>query len=188
MQISQALADSRLTGFALWGIGGIGKTALARASARRNAWRYQAAVWVDIRDARQKTAVELLRLALCRLQNAPALIVLDNLEDLPDAAHYVQHVARQKECRTLKDASQLREENGELAGLCVRVARWLHGHPKMLELAVGVALQGPTALEQALVALPDELEQQLAAMLATSLACVFWPTAIHIVAWGNAPG
>jgi hypothetical protein len=236
VQISRALADARLAGFALWGIGGIGKTALARASARRNAWRYQGAVWVDIRDATQKTTAELLRLALCRLnpgapdadpafeltrrlQNAPSLIVLDNLEDLPEAEHaalarfidqmprngshvlltarvplpaverlpavrsrrmtdgldprngayYVRHVASQKDCRALLDDGQLREENGQLVGLCVRVARRLHGHPKMLELAVGVALQGRAALEQTLGVLPDELEQQLAAMLATSL-------------------
>jgi tetratricopeptide (TPR) repeat protein len=235
--ISHALADARVAGFGLWGIGGIGKTALAKASARRNAWRYQGAVWVDIRDATQKTTAELLRLALCRLhpgapdadpgseltrrlQDAPSLIVLDNLEDLPESehaalarfiqqtprngshvlltarvplpaverlpgvrsrrmtegldpwngAHYVRHVARQKQCLALQD--ELREENGKLKGLCVQVTQRLHGHPKMLELAVGVALQGRPALEQALVALPDDLEQQLAAMLATSLSCL----------------
>ena len=202
VQISRVLADARIAGFGLWGIGGIGKTALARASARRNAWRYQGAVWVDIRDATQKTTAELLRLALCRLhpgapdadpafelarrmQETPSLIVLDNLEDLPEtehaalarfidqaprngshvlltarvplpaverlpavrsrrmtegldpwnATHYVRHVARQKQCAALLGETELREENGRLAGLCVQVAQRLHGHPKMLELA-----------------------------------------------------
>lgn len=104
VQISQSFADAGVTGFALWGIGGIGKTALAKVAARRNAWRYEGAVWVDIRDATQKTTAELLRLALTRLhrgapdddpiedmarrlQDAPSLIVLDNLEDLPEAEH-----------------------------------------------------------------------------------------------------
>lgn len=58
---------------------------------------------------------------------------------------------------------------GKPEGLCVLVTQRLHGHPMMLELAVGVALRGRKQLEQALVELPDDLEQQLAALLATSL-------------------
>jgi len=234
VQISRSFVDVSLSGFGLWGIGGIGKTALAKAVARRNAWRYEGAVWVDIRETTQKTTTELLRLALCRLhpgspdsdpvfelsrrlQAMPSLVVLDNLEDLPQSehaalarfiqqlpkngsrvlltarvpladierlpevqsrrmtvgldswngAHYVQHVARQKQCLALKH--ELRLEGAKLEGLCVHVSRRLHGHPKMLELAVGVALKGRDKLEQALVALPEDIEQQLAAMLATSL-------------------
>ena len=234
VQLSQSFADAGLTGFGLWGIGGIGKTALAKVAARRNAWRYEGAVWVDIRDAVQKTTTELLRLALCRLhpgapdadpafelarrlQHAPSLIVLDNLEDLPESehaalarflqqvprngsrvlltarvplpaierlpdvhsrrmtegldtwngAHLLQHVAHQRQCLALKD--ELREVAGKPKGLCVLVTQRLHGHPMMLELAVGVALRGRKQLEQALVELPDDLEQQLAALLATSL-------------------
>ncbi len=237
VQLSRSLGDDGLTGFGLWGIGGIGKTALANVAARRNAWRYEGAVWVDIRDAVHKTTAELLRLALCRLhpsapdadpafelarrlQDAPSLVVLDNLEDLPEpehaalarfvqqvpkngsrvlltarvpltaidrltgvqsrrlteglddwnGAHYVQYVARQKQCLALVD--ELREEGPKLEGLCMLVTRRLHGHPKMLELAVGVALTGRRALEDALEKLPDDVEQQLAALLATSLACL----------------
>ena len=234
VQLSQSFTDAGLTGFGLWGIGGIGKTALAKVAARRNAWRYEGAVWVDIRDATQKTTAELLRLALCRLhpgapdadpafelarrlQDAPSLIVLDNLEDLaesehaalarflqqvpkngsralltarvplpaverlPDVqsrrmtegldtwngGHLLQHVAQQRQCLALKD--ELREVAGKPEGLCVLVTQRLHGHPMMLELAVGVALRGRKQLEQALVELPDDLEEQLAALLATSL-------------------
>ena len=39
----------------------------------------------------------------------------------------------------------------------------------MLELAVGVGLKGRDALDQAMIKLPNDLEEQLAALLATSL-------------------
>lgn len=42
VQLSQSMADAGLTGFGWWGIGGIGKTVLAKVAARRNTWRYDA--------------------------------------------------------------------------------------------------------------------------------------------------
>ncbi len=236
IELSEAFADSKFAAFGLWGIGGIGKTALAKTAAARNVWRFQGVAFVDVRDAAQKTTAELLRLALNRLfpgapdndpafelakrlKEAPSLLVLDNLEDLPaeehaalgrfiekiprngshllltarvplaaierlpgvrtrrltqglddwNGAHYVQHVAEVKECLALKDELRLREGN-RLEGRCVLVNQRLHGHPKMLELSVGRALQGQAALDEALVALPEEMEQQFAALLATYLA------------------
>ncbi len=232
--ISQCLADQSRVGYGLWGIGGIGKTALARVAARRNAWRYQGAVWVDLRDLPQKTTNDLLGRALSRLhpgapdsdpqfelarrlQQSPALIVLDNLEDLPlseheslkrfleemprngshilltarvplpaidamptvatrrltegldpwNGAYYVRHIARQKNCLALCDELRERDDH-QLEGMCALVTRRLHGHPKMLELAVGVALRGGNELKNALDILPDDLEEQLHSLLATS--------------------
>lgn len=242
--ISRALSDSSLVGVGVWGIGGIGKTALALNAARRNAWRYRGTAWVDIREATQKTTVELLRIALGRLspgansddpqhalsqflKGTSSLIVLDNLEDLPESElpvlarflkqlprtgshllltarvplqpveevpdvtsikltegldgwhgpHYVQHVARQKKCAALQD--ELRLQHGELEttitdlqGLCVLVNQRLHGHPKMLELAVGLAMQGDKWLNDALTSLPEHLEDQLTPLLAVSVAAL----------------
>ena len=244
VEIARALSDSSLVGVGVWGIGGIGKTALVLNAARRNAWRYRGTAWIDIREATQKTTVELLRIALGRLspgansddpqhalsqflKGTPSLIVLDNLEDLPESEvpalgrflkqiprngshvmltarvplqpveevpdmtsikltegldgwhgpHYVQHVARQKKCLALQD--ELRVNHGELEttitgleGLCVLVSQRLHGHPKMLELAVGLALQGEKWLNDALASLPEHLEDQLAPLLATSFAAL----------------
>jgi tetratricopeptide (TPR) repeat protein len=104
LTISRSLGDRGQIAFGIWGIGGIGKTALAREVARRNAWRYAhgGAVWVDAREITPPTATGLLRMALTRLvlgadasdptfglarhlKAAPGLIVLDNLEALPEA-------------------------------------------------------------------------------------------------------
>lgn len=234
VQLSQSFADVSLTGFGLWGIGGIGKTALAKVAARRNAWRYDAASWVDIRDIPTKNTVELLRMALIRMhrgapdddpveelcrrmQASPSLIVLDNLEDLPeteyaalarflqqvpkngsrvlmtarvplpdierltdvqsrrmteglstwDGAIMVQRIAEQKKCKALRN--ELRFENSQPVGLCVHVTNRLHGHPKMLELAVGVGMKGRDALEKAMSELPNDLGEQLTALLETNL-------------------
>lgn len=90
---------------------------------------------------------------------------------------YLQHVARQKNCDLLKD--ELRVIGGEidtlirrLEGKCVLISQRLHGHPKMLELAVGLALQGEAQLNAALHALPEHLEDQVAPLLETSFAAL----------------
>jgi predicted ATPase len=104
VDLSQSFANVNLAAYGLWGIGGIGKTVLAKVAARRNSWRYDAVAWVDIRDIAAKTTVELLRMALVRMhrgapdddpleelhrrmERTPSLIVLDNLEDLPESEH-----------------------------------------------------------------------------------------------------
>ena len=244
LTISRALSNTSLVGIGIWGIGGIGKSALALEAARRNAWRYRGTTWVDIRDATQKTTNELLRIALGRLlpgarsddaphalaqflKTTPSLIVLDNLEDLPESElpalarflkqiprngshvlltarvpmrevedvpdvsslkltdgldgwhgpHYVQHVAAQKNCLALKD--DLRHQLGELEttitgleGLCVFVNQRLHGHPKMLELAVGLAMRGVNFLNVAMASLPEHLEDQIRPLLETTFTAL----------------
>jgi hypothetical protein len=50
LEAAESLEDNQLTALGLWGIGGMGKTALATELAARNAWRYPAGVaFVDIR-------------------------------------------------------------------------------------------------------------------------------------------
>jgi hypothetical protein len=102
LRISRSLADSEHRAFGVWGMGGIGKTALALEAAHRSAWRYRegGVVWVDARAVNSPTTHALLHLALERLlpeadpsdpdcelirhlKSAPGLIVLDNLENLP---------------------------------------------------------------------------------------------------------
>jgi CHAT domain len=104
--VARTLADPSTRGFGIWGIGGIGKTALAKEAARRNAWRYRdgGAVFFDTRDVAPPTTAEILRRALARLDpaargddpvfelitrliQAPGLIVLDNLESLPEVEY-----------------------------------------------------------------------------------------------------
>jgi tetratricopeptide (TPR) repeat protein len=106
----------------------------------------------------------------------PSLKLTDGLDGW-HGPRYLQHVARQKNCDLLKD--ELRVIGGEidtlikrLEGKCVLISQRLHGHPKMLELAVGLALQGEAPLNAALHALPEHLEDQVAPLLATSFAAL----------------
>ena len=116
--VTRALADPDKRGYGLWGMGGIGKTALAKEAARRNAWRFRdgGVVFVDAREIAPPTTPDLLRRALARLDPAargedpvfelvarltaaPGLIVLDNLETLPETefdalARFVAQVPR----------------------------------------------------------------------------------------------
>ena len=104
--VARTLADPDTRGFGLWGLGGIGKTALAKEAARRNAWRFVAGgvVFVDAREVSPATTAELLRRTLARLDpgargddpvfelvarlnQAPGLLVLDNLETLPESEY-----------------------------------------------------------------------------------------------------
>ncbi len=96
-QVSRTLADPGSRGFGVWGMGGIGKTALVKEAARRNAWRFHdgGVVFVDAREIAPPTTAELLRRTLARLDPAargddpvfelvarltaaPGLIVLDD--------------------------------------------------------------------------------------------------------------
>ena len=70
--VARALADPDKRGYGLWGMGGIGKTALAKEAARRNAWRFRdgGVVFVDAREIAPPTTPDLLRRALARLDPA----------------------------------------------------------------------------------------------------------------------
>jgi tetratricopeptide (TPR) repeat protein len=240
LQVARTLADPNSRGFGIWGIGGIGKTALAKEAARRNAWRFRdgGVVFVDTREVAPPTTAELLRRTLARLDpaargddpvfelvtrltEAPGLIVLDNLETLPeveydalarfvgqvprngshvlltarapirpiadlpevptlllttglheiDGAHYAHRLAETKGVSLLRDDPP-RIEAGQVRGLCARVSRRVSGHPKMIEVAVGVARRGREELDKALDRLEGDLETKLAEMLATGLALV----------------
>ncbi|MBV8313506.1 MAG: tetratricopeptide repeat protein, partial [Planctomycetaceae bacterium] len=239
-QVARTLADPQTRGFGLWGMGGIGKTALAKEAARRNAWRFLdgGVVFCDARDIAPATTAELLRRTLARLDPAargddpvselvtrlnaaPGLIMLDNLETLPeseydalarftaqvprngshvlmtarapiepiealpdvptrllttglheiDGAHYAHRLAETKGVALLRDDPP-RVEAGQIRGLCARVSRRVSGHPRMIEVAVGVARRGREVLDKALDKLKGDLETKLAEMLGTGLALV----------------
>ena len=239
-QVARTLADPNSRGFGIWGMGGIGKTALAKEAARRHAWRFRdgGVVFVDAREVAPATTAELLRRTLARLDpaargddpvfelvarltGAPGLIVLDNLESLPDSeydalarfvgqiprngshvlltarapirsiadlpevttlllttglheidgAHYAHRLAETKGVALLRDDPP-RIEAGQIRGLCARVSRRVSGHPRMIEVAVGVARRGREELDKALDRLHGDLETKLAEMLATGLALV----------------
>jgi hypothetical protein len=238
--VARALADPATRGYGLWGMGGIGKTALAKEAARRNAWQFRdgGVVFVDAREIAPATTPDLLRRALARLDPAargddpvfelvtrltaaPGLIVFDNLETLPetefdalarfvaqipangshvlltarapirpiedlpavptrlltsglhdyDGAFYAHRLAVTKDVALLRDDPP-RIEAGEVRGLCARLTRRVSGHPKMIEVAVGIALRGQAVLDKALDRLAGDLESRLNEMLATGLALV----------------
>jgi tetratricopeptide (TPR) repeat protein len=236
-EVAATLGESDQTAYGLWGIGGIGKTALALELARRNAWRYPGGIaWVDARDIAPPTAIGVLQRALDELEpastasdaasglvrlmkEAPILLVLDNLETLPpdehpllarflgkvprngsrvlvtarsepkdfddapgtrsrtlttglddySGAHHAFHYARLKDVKALRDEAPRVAEGGRVEGQCAQVSRRLSGHPRMIELAVGIARQGWKELEKSLKILSGDLEEQLARLLETSL-------------------
>jgi tetratricopeptide (TPR) repeat protein len=106
LAISRTLDDASQCAYGIWGMGGIGKTALALEIALRNAWRYVqgGVVFVDARDLVRATTHALLQRALARLipgsasddpayelqfqlKAAPGLLVFDNLETLADTEY-----------------------------------------------------------------------------------------------------
>jgi len=70
-EVAATLDDTEQVAYGLWGIGGIGKTALTLELARRNAWRYPGGIaWVDARDVLPPTAAGMLEFALAELEPA----------------------------------------------------------------------------------------------------------------------
>jgi tetratricopeptide (TPR) repeat protein len=121
LEVARTLGDSNSVAFAVWGLGGLGKTALLREVARRNAWRYTGGgvAWVDARQVSPLSAIGLMSVALSSqldrtasgiepgaglrahfMRKGPGLIVLDNLEALSDRtehealAHLVDGIPR----------------------------------------------------------------------------------------------
>ena len=239
-EVAATLGDTEQVAYGLWGIGGIGKTALTLELARRNAWRYQGGIaWVDARDVSPPTAAGMLQFALAELEpasttpdaasglvrlmkEAPVLVVLDNLETLPpdehqvlarflkkvprngsrvlvtarselrdfddvpgtrsrtlttgldeySGAHHAFHYARLKDVKALRDEYPRVAQGGQVEGKCALVSRRLSGHPRMIELAVGVASHGWEELEKSLKTLSGDLEEQLRRLLETGLKLV----------------
>jgi tetratricopeptide (TPR) repeat protein len=239
-EVAATLGDTEQVAYGLWGIGGIGKTALTLELARRNAWRYPGGIaWVDARDIAPPTAAGMLQHALAELEpastapdaasglvrlmkEAPILAVLDNLETLhPDeypvlarflrrvprngsrvlvtsrsdlkdfddvpgtrsrtlttglddysGAHHAFHYARLKDVKALHEEVPRVAEGGRVEGKCALVSRRLSGHPRMIELAVGIARHGWEVLEKSLKALSGDLEEQLGRLLETGLKLV----------------
>jgi hypothetical protein len=235
--IAATLGESEQVSYGLWGIGGIGKTALTLELARRNAWRYQGGVaWVDARDVSPPTAAEMLQFALAEMEpastapdaasgllrlmkEAPVLVVLDKLETLPpdehrvlarflrkvprngsrvlmtarselrdfndvpgtrsrtlttgldeySGAHHAFHYARLKNVKVLRDEYPRVAQGGQVEGKCALIGRRLSGHPRMIELAVGIARHGWEVLEESLKTLSGDLEEQLQRLLETGL-------------------
>jgi tetratricopeptide (TPR) repeat protein len=87
-------------------------------------------------------------------------------------AHHAFHYARLKDVKALRDQHPRVAEGGRVEGKCALVSRRLSGHPRMIELAVGVARQGWEALEQSLESLSGDLEEQLRGLLETGLKLV----------------
>jgi tetratricopeptide (TPR) repeat protein len=239
-EVAATLADTEQTAYGLWGIGGIGKTALALELARRNAWRYAGGTaWVDARDISPSTATGMLQHALAELEPAstapdaasgllrlmkesPVLVVLDNLETLPpddhavlarflkkvprngsrvlmtarselkdfddvpgtrsrtltsglddySGAYHAFHYAELKDVKALRDEPPRVAEGGRVEGKCALISRRLSGHPRMIELAVGIAGHGYSELEKSLKTLSGDLEEQLRGLLETGLKLV----------------
>ena len=238
-EIAATLSDTEQVAYGLWGIGGIGKTALTLELARRNAWRYQGGIaWVDARDVSPPIAAGMLQFALAELEpastakdaasglgrlmkEAPVLVVLDNLETLPpdehqvlarflkkvprngsrvlvtarselsdfddvpgtrsrtlttglddySGAHHAFHYARLKDVKALRDEPRV-AQGGRVEGKCSLMSRRLSGHPRMIEMAVGVASHGWEELEKSLKTLSGDLEEQLRRLLETGLKLV----------------
>jgi tetratricopeptide (TPR) repeat protein len=238
-EVAATLRDTEQVAYGLWGIGGIGKTALALELARRTAWRYPGGIaWGDARDIAPPTLAGMLQHALAELEpastapdaasgllrlmkEAPILVVLDNLETLPpddhpalarflrkvprngsrvlvtarsdlkdfddvpgtrsrtlttglddySGAHHAFHYARLKDVKALGDEYP-RVAEGRVEGKCALVSRRLSGHPRMIELAVGIARHGWEELEKSLKTLSGDLEEQLGTLLKTGLDLV----------------
>jgi len=87
-------------------------------------------------------------------------------------AHHAYHYARLKDVKALRDEYPRVAEGGRVVGKCALVGRRLSGHPRMIELAVGVASHGWEELEESLKTLSGDLEEQLRRLLETGLKLV----------------
>ena len=98
------------------------------------------------------------------------LLLTTGLHEI-DGAHYAQRLAETKGVSLLRDDPP-RIEAGQVRGLSATVCRRVAGHPRMIEVAVGVARRGREDLDKALDRLEGDLESKLAEMLATGLTLV----------------
>ncbi len=93
------------------------------------------------------------------------------LDEYSGALHAF-HYARLKDVKALLYEFPRVAEGGRVEGKCALVARRLSGHPRMIELAVGVAGYGWEELERSLKTLSGNLEEQLRWLLETGLKLV----------------
>ena len=100
----------------------------------------------------------------------PTLPLTSGLHEV-DGARYAHRLAETKGIALLRDDPP-RIEAGQVRGLCARVSRRVSGHPRMIEVAVGVARRGQDALEKAHERLDGDLEAKLSEMMSTGLALV----------------
>ena len=107
---------------------------------------------------------------IAELPEVPTLLLTTGLHEI-DGACYAHRLAETKGVTLLRDDPP-RIEAGQLRGLCARVSRRVSGHPRMIEVAVGVARQGQEELDRALDRLEGDLEARLVEMLATGLELV----------------
>jgi len=84
-------------------------------------------------------------------------------------AHHAFYYARLKDVKALRDEYPRVAQGGQVEGKCALIARRLSGHPRMIELAVGVASHGWEELEKSLKTLSGDLEEQLRRLLETGL-------------------
>ena len=87
-------------------------------------------------------------------------------------AYHAFHYARLKVVKALRDEYPRVAKGGRVEGKCALVGRRLSGHPRMIELAVGVARHGWEVLEESLKTLSGDLEERLRRLLETGLKLV----------------
>src|SRR5262249_38100609 len=102
--------------------------------------------------------------------DVPTRLLTTGLHDF-DGAFYAHRLAETKGVALLRD-DPLRIEAGEVRGLCARLTRRVSGHPRMIEVAVGIARRGQAELDRALDRLTGDPEAKLPEMLATGMALV----------------
>jgi hypothetical protein len=74
---------------------------------------------------------------IAELPEVPTLLLTTGLHEI-DGAHYTHRLAETKGVALLRNDPP-RIEAGQIRGLCARISRRVSGHPKMIEVAVGVA-------------------------------------------------
>ncbi|PIZ37683.1 MAG: hypothetical protein COY42_23915 [Armatimonadetes bacterium CG_4_10_14_0_8_um_filter_66_14] len=89
-----------------------------------------------------------------------------------NGAQYAYRVTVAKGIAALRNEPPRESKEHRVEGRCAQISRRVSGHPRMIEVAVGMARHGMDALDEALTGLTGELADQLQDLLATGLALV----------------